>query len=241
MDTTPPPIIDTSAQPDMGMDPGFAPDPNAGTFVAPVEEKKKSHIGVIILAFLLVAALGFAGYEFYLGMQKDEQIASLESSVKTLKSQVSDLQEKLDKKEEEKKEEEKKEEEPTDPVYVKEGYLYVKDWGVKIAVPKDLKSLSFALGSSDLGTELEIWASTVEGSEFASEKNPAPLGSLTLVPDDAVISESMSTATFEAAGKKFLYTHPQAVYSTDPAEQEIEKASTELIKTMLSADNISKI
>ena len=85
---------------------GFASDENANTFVAPaspIVTKKKSHAGVFILIFLLLAALGGAAYEYVLISSRDAEISSLNNKIKSLNSEISALNEKLDKKSEEEK------------------------------------------------------------------------------------------------------------------------------------------
>lgn len=113
-----PPIVDTGATPITTPEaapafdasaPGFAPDPNAGAFVTPTEPKKKN-IPALILAFVLVIALGGAGYLFYMYTEANSAKTSLEKKVSGLNTQISDLTAKLAE-QEEKAEKEKAEEE----------------------------------------------------------------------------------------------------------------------------------
>lgn len=116
-------------------------------------------------------------------------------------------------------------------------YIYVPEWGVRFRVPRNLVA-SYTLNSQ---TNTLTITGTIAKSlqylpEFASfDTNPGGLGTLVYLPDyDPDHSELHYGMLIEHDGKYFLYSHPQALFSTDAVEQEIEAKASSLIQQMLT-------
>lgn len=231
MDNTTPPIIDTNATP---ADPGFTPDPNAGTFVAAPAEKKHTNVLAIILIILLVASCGFAGYEFYLNTQHASEIKTLKSKNESLSTQVTDLQAQLDAIKDIANNTTNTTTSNTtegDMVYVEEGVLYAKNLGLKFTIPEELKSLAYTYTDASL----DITASTIAGLDLTDEKlvNPGPTESLTE-------GSAFGTGSLKIQEGEKIYVHPQSVNFVTEEDKKVETESNDLIQKMLT-ENASPI
>lgn len=125
-------------------------------------------------------------------------------------------------------------------------YIYVGEWGIKLKIPKELKVLAYQYITEGMSTyeTMVFWGvptDTVEIPEFAKiDKNMSSLGALSRISKaEYDLNSNLGQKVYEDDSYVYLYSHPQAVFSTDEQEQATEQRAVDLIETMLTKD-ISK-
>lgn len=130
-------------------------------------------------------------------------------------------------------------------------YIYVAQWGVKIALPTSLGAVSYryymmpgytSLGAS--GVDCSEQGRCQYAPEFADlSKTNSPLGVINRFPKGTEPSAyGGGEKVFTIGDYDYYYIHPQAVYSIESDEQTWEVSSTDLIKEVLTnPDNYSAI
>ena len=103
--------------------------------------KKCKHTAmIVILAILAIGGIGFGGYEFWQNIQKDDEIKNLQAE--NIKAEESENEIAEENKEIE-----------NNPVfsgavggpYIKDGYFYVPEWGLKFNIPSDLTNYGYSV------------------------------------------------------------------------------------------------
>ena len=126
-------------------------------------------------------------------------------------------------------------------------YIYINEWGIKLHIPNNLINISYILNQNYRQTICfnGKQADIATFPAFADvRQNPGGMGCLIRVSSqegdvDINTNTKFGVKVFSAGGYNYFYIAPTALYSTDPAEQGQENTAVQLIKTMLSSDNIS--
>jgi len=132
-------------------------------------------------------------------------------------------------------------------------YIYIGEWGIKIRIPKGLKSVSYVFenvilplesGYTSGGEQVEtLYVSgildemTYTPEMFQLANNSTGLGALHRTPADQEVSGPAGELVGEVNGYKYWYQSPQSVASSDLEEQKLELKTAELIKQMLTNKN----
>ena len=212
---------------------------NAGSDVV-FQDKPKKNLGVILgMVFLVLLAAGGIGFGVWEMMDGNSQKEQLNEQIATLKTQNSELMDKL----------ENNTTENID-VVIDEGtgstintadYIYVGEWGLKIRLPDELKKASYALYAYQSSDEKSLCVSGVAGEEnglpaFAelSANNPG-LGCIGRKSKD--VTGYYGKIVFSDEKYDYVYNGPQAVFSTDENEKNLEVESVRIIQQMFSDEN----
>lgn len=126
-------------------------------------------------------------------------------------------------------------------------YIYINEWGIKLHIPNNLVNISYVLNQNYRQTICfnGRQADIVTFPAFADvRQNPGGMGCLMRVSSqegdvDSGTGVKFGTKVFSSDGYNYFYIAPTALFSTDPAEQGQENTAVQLIKTMLSTENIS--
>lgn len=127
------------------------------------------------------------------------------------------------------------------------GYIYLDGWNIKLKVPEDLTSVSYIF---DQKYRPSICFNALKKGvqyfpAFADiAQNTGGMGCLVRVDTSEGNADeegrSFGTLVFtDNKGYNYFYVAPEQVFSTDAAEQGLEQTSVQIIKTMLSGNNIS--
>lgn len=127
------------------------------------------------------------------------------------------------------------------------GYIYLDDWGIKIKVPEDLTSVSYiydqkyhpSICFNGLKKGVQYFPAFADIAQ-----NTGGMGCLVRIGTSEGNSDqdgrSFGTLVFtDNNGYNYFYADPSRVFSQDAAEQGLEQTAVQLIKTMLSGNNIS--
>ena len=127
------------------------------------------------------------------------------------------------------------------------GYIYLDDWGVKIKVPEDLTSVSYiydqkyrpSICFNGLKKGVQYFPAFADIAQ-----NTGGMGCLRRVEVNEGNADSDGRSFGELVftdnnGYNYFYVAPSQVFASDPAEQGLEQTAVQLIKTMLSGNNIS--
>ena len=127
------------------------------------------------------------------------------------------------------------------------GYIYLDDWNIKLKVPEDLTSVSYiydqkyrpSICFNGLKKGVQYFPAFADIAQ-----NTGGMGCLVRVETSEGNADqdgrSFGTLVFtDNNGYNYFYVAPSRVFSTDAAEQGLEQTAVQLIKTMLSGNNIS--
>lgn len=222
----------------------------------PEAPKKKSNGMLIGFILCIVLAIGGIGFGVWMMMDGNTQKDSLNKQISDLRKQNNDLLEQVG------------DNSTTINIDTDDGdvdtadYIYVGEWGVKIKIPEGLNRVSYEFyqhgGTTQIeGTTVSVYGTVGEGlPDFANPyKNNDALGSIGRIPKDTYSGSEYdgveadrracgvdSGLVFSDDIYNYCYSHPQAVYSTDESEQDLEVESTNVIQEMLqNKDNYLKI
>lgn len=135
------------------------------------------------------------------------------------------------------------------PTYVATtGYIYLSEWGIKLAIPSELHHISYILNQRLYhptvcfnGIETSITNPLPAFTDVA--QNPGGMGCLVRIAteegDRGSDGLSFGEKVFSDNGYNYFYTTPSKTFATDNSEIQLEKHAVALIKTMLSTENIS--
>ena len=214
---------------------------DTGASIAPVVDNKQKSGNVLkivtaIACIVAVCGIGFGVHGIVQSTQKDGQISDLKVQIKEDDGTITTIKTP------------EIENTPnggttitiTDSTMINENtedYIYVGEWGVKIKIPENLKGISYIY---DNHSHLNLCVSGIaNGGQYAPEfadirKNTNGLGCIMQYFDNELTEEQKQTASFSNDDFYLVYSHPQAVYSTDKDEQDWEVESTNLIQEMLT-------
>ncbi len=130
-------------------------------------------------------------------------------------------------------------------------YIYVGEWGLKIKIPNELNYVGYNFWPSEDSVYEHLYINGVSGNdskmpEFAKMSNYMGLGVvtryLTSADQEVYPNTYLGYLVFSDDTYSYYYSGSQAYYSTDEDELILEKASRDVIETMLeNPDNYSKI
>ena len=211
------------------------------------DNKKKMSGGVIACIIILaVLAIGGIGFGVWAMLSQNDKIASLETDLKNCANSNNSENEV-----ETVTCPDGTEIEVTDDVAEDinaEEYIYIGWWGIKIKIPSDLSTVSYAFSHEAGSTKLKVWGVDCSGEkcqyfpDFANaSENTSGMVSLVRHPKGTEVPlASPPKFVFSDDLYDYYAYHPQAVYS--PSESEWEVASVEKIWDMLTdPNNYSKI
>lgn len=214
----------------------------------PVEAPKKKSHGLVIclIAALLVAAggIGFGIYMLISGQQTEDrykkQISSLQSTINQMQSSESEVIVVTTPDSEEVELASPTNVDPAD-------YVYVGEWGMKIAIPEGLSTVGYTFSQNAGATSIGISGvnCATEGQcQYFPAFGSAVLGMVNRVSTNTS-SESLGnvgTALFSDDEYTYYYLGPQAATSTDENEATWEESTTQMIRDMLTnPENYSAI
>ena len=126
------------------------------------------------------------------------------------------------------------------------GYLYLDNWHIKIKVPETLTAVSYILNENYRPSIcFNAYQKGIEHFPVFADiaKNTGGMGCLLRVESSEGYTYPDGTSfgdhVYSYKGYNYFYTPPEETFSTDAAEQNLESASVQLIKSMLSSENIS--
>ena len=132
-------------------------------------------------------------------------------------------------------------------------YIYVGDWGLKIKIPENLTEISYKYVNHKTGYAsgylclIGVKDNEEQYSPSFLDIDYASLGCVERIAEDGAADLEDTPASSKRAflsqdGYYWIYSGPQAVYSTIESEQQLEIESVELIREMLkNPDNYSAI
>lgn len=124
------------------------------------------------------------------------------------------------------------------------GYIYISEWGIKIKIPSNLRSVSYIL---DQKFRPSICFNALESSitnilpAFADVyQNQGGMGCLVRVntsegDSDINTGASFGTRVFTYGSYNYFYRAPAKVFATDASEQGLEQTAVQIIKNMLTS------
>ena len=208
--------------------------------VAP--EKKKNNGMLLGLILCIVLAIGGIGFGVWMMMDSNTQKDSLNKQISDLRKQNNDLLEQVG------------DNNTTINIDTDDGdvdtadYIYVGEWGVKIKIPENLKKVSYVINAWGNSDDKSLCVSGVTGDDgrlpdFANLYENFPgLGCIALESKDSTDQPLNATRVFSDDLYNYVYSGPQAVYSTSDEEVDWEVESVQLVKEMLSnQENYSAI
>ena len=212
----------------------------------PVEAPKKKSHGLVIclIAALLVAAggIGFGIYMMISGQQTEDnykkQISSLQTTINQMQSAESEVIVVTTPDSEEVELASPTNVDPAD-------YVYVGEWGMKIAIPEGLRvtGADFVSYGNDSSIAIKGWNCSESCDtipEFAGAQNSG-LGAIRRMPK-GVTPEIAGELVFTDDAYSYYYYGPQSAYSVDETMQALEVASVGTIRGMLTdPENYSAI
>ena len=209
--------------------------------------KKGWKIATVVASILAICGIGFGVYSVIQGSQKDRQISDLKAQVENTK-------------ETEETKTSQATPQPSNSATITNSanlspeelshYIYVAQWNLKIALPSSLSSLNYSYSMMPGYTSLEVSGVSCAAPrechyapDFADQsKNRFSLGLISRYHKDAEIPVSVGEKILTIDDYNYYYSHPQAVYSTNPDEEAWETESVNLIQaTLTNPDNYSAI
>lgn len=206
-------------------------------------------VAALVMAFLTLCGIGFGVYELVENNKKNEEKVALEKMVKEKEEIIKEYQffEKKD-----------SEEIANDEILIIEEssaegdvqkYIYIGQWGIKIALPDGLSLTGYEYamknGYSTLlvrGVDCRENGRCQYAPEFSMDDNFS-LGAIIRIheggnPYEGIVEREKM---FTIDGYDYYYEHPQSVYSLGD-EQQWEVSTVNLIRDMLTnQNNYSKI
>ena len=192
----------------------------------------------IVFAVLMVIGFGLGIWGLISSIQANDKVASLTSALNTSQAIVKQVEESTG----------VEIATPDDvPVYKStHGYIYVDEWDLKVKVPEDLTSVSYILDQkyrpsicfNGLKKGVQYFPSFADIAQ-----NTGGMGCLLRVETTEGSADqdgrSFGTLVYTNKGYNYFYVAPDHVFAQDAAEQGLENTAVQLIKTMLSGNNIS--
>ena len=207
-------------------------------------------ITAVVACILAVCGIGFGIYGMMQSSQKDNQISDLKVQVKDSNGNITTLEaEKI----------ETTDENGTTVAIVDSPqlsaeelyhYIYIAQWGIKIALPTSLGGFSYRYYMMPRYTSLEVAGtdcSTQGQCQYAPEfsnlsKTNFSLGTINRFYKGTEPPVGSGQKVFTIDNHDYYYVHPQAVYSIDSNEITWEVNTVNLIKEILTnPDNYSAI
>lgn len=149
---------------------------------------------------------------------------------------------------------------PTEAPAASSEYIYIGEWGIKLKIPDELVKVSYIYDGTDWQgvTSIRVTGLPKELDYLPTEAGEMPafadlrsgispvnlnldgLGVLSRVPKDepgdktACPDEYLGEVVHSDKNYCYLYSHPQAVFSTDELEQKHEAEATKLVQELLT-------
>ncbi len=205
------------------------------------DKPKKSKGMIVLVIFLILLAAGGAGFGAWAYLSGNQQQEQLNSRINELNQQNNELQEKLN-----------NASATTDgnstEIINTEGFIYVGKWGVKFKIPNQLQRVQYEFTNTNhSGFKFETDSLCVSGQskEGMYEFNNLNDGAYICISKNygegaGIENDNLPSSLIHPEGEYFIQ-NPQAVYSLDDESKAVELESLELIKNMLSEENMSKI
>ena len=207
-------------------------------------------VAMVVVSIVAVCGIGFGIYGMAQSSQKDSRISELEVGTKG-----NDENDSMDKDSEaDIRTVEETNSGVTDSSNLSEDelshYIYVAQWGVKIALPPSLKSVSYEYADAPGYTYLGVTGVSCaeQGQcqykpEFADPlKTGYYLGGVVRAHKDSSVPANRGEKIVSIGDYDYYYSSAQAVYSTDENEQKWELESHNLIKSaLIDTKNYSNI
>ncbi len=208
-------------------------------------DKPKKNIGIaIVVIALALVAVGGIGFGIWAVLDGNQKAKDLNVQIDTLKAQLAE------KDNSENVVVESTENGETGVVVNAKEYIFVSEWGIKIKIPRELKDVSYTYHNDGNGIGMLAVAGVSSSSssddipEFANLfENNTGLGAISRTPKGAEVSiASPPSLVFSDNNYDYYYSHPQAAFSNDEAEIQLEVESTGIVEDMLKdEENYSKI
>ena len=219
-----------------------APEPQPAVAAAAMPQPQKKSNLAMILGMVLCAVIAIGGVAFGIIMMnnKNTSDANYAQQISALKKTNAELLEEVSA---------AAEEEDVDAA----DYIYIGQWGLKIAIPSNLNNVSYQyIINNRVNDEfLEVYGTKTGFGDYLPEFangfiNSTWQGSVARYPlgtDPQVnVNGTLGTPIFSDDDYGYYYIHPQAAYSTDETELNWEVESANLIQEMLTnPDNYSAI
>lgn len=143
---------------------------------------------------------------------------------------------------------------PNDIKIASSDYIYIGEWGIKIKIPSTLKSVSYLFDNLEYTADtisyrphLVIAGLSQDSTSYPGfanlAVNPSGLGAISRyrLSDTTLDSDEKSQLLEQAVYKDkeyfYVYSHPQAVFSSDSDARQQELVITKLIQNMLTNPN----
>lgn len=200
---------------------------------------KKFTIMSIVFGVLMIIFLGLSIWGLIFGISSDNKLTNANKTIENQAAIISAVEESSG----------TTINSPADvPVYKStHGYIYIDDWGIKLKVPDDLTSVSYIFDQkyrpsicfNGLKKGVQYFPAFADIAQ-----NTGGMGCLRRVEvaegNADQDGRSFGTQVFSDSGFNYFYVAPGRVFSQDAAEQGLESTAVQLIKNMLSGNNISK-
>lgn len=206
---------------------------------------KGKTIALICVSVLAVVGIGFSVYAFLNSSKKDQEISDLKVQIQTQSGTMTTM---------ETPEIQTTTEDGSSIVISPENFVYIPEWGIKIKIVDGLHVFGSGLHINQdgfisfgiAGTDCRDNARCQSAPLFASVYDGPQLAALTRTPEgsaeggDTNMIYGQKVITLD--GYDYFYNHPQAVFSTNPTEQQWEADTVALIQEMLTnTDNYSSL
>ncbi|MDO4747513.1 MAG: hypothetical protein Q4A70_04240 [Candidatus Saccharibacteria bacterium] len=210
--------------------------------INPSKNKPKKNTGIILgVIFLILLAAGGAGFGTWAYLSGNQEKEQLNSRIEELKQQNDKLQEELD------STSTTIDNDSTEATNTEE-YVYVGKWGVKFKIPDQLKRVKYSFYNEyHSGFKFETDSLCVSGQskEGIYRFNNTIDGAYVCISRNygagaGVENENVPQYLIHPEGEYFIQ-NPQAVISLDEESKAVELESLELIRSMLSEENMTKI
>lgn len=215
------------------------PTPEEAEKLAMEKSIKKYSIMAMIFGIFMVIFLGLSVWGLIFGISTGDNLSKAKATIESQAAIITAVEESSG----------TTIKDPSDvPVYKStHGYIYIDDWGIKLKVPEDLTSVSYIFDQkyrpsicfNGLKKGVQYFPAFADIAQ-----NTGGMGCLRRVEVSEGAQDqdgrSFGTQVFTDAGYNYFYTPPSKVYAQDPAEQGLENTAVQIIKTMLSGNNISK-
>ncbi|MBR2709551.1 hypothetical protein IKE72_00525 [Candidatus Saccharibacteria bacterium] len=210
--------------------------------------KKKSHAMVITLILLAILAVGGTGFGIWAWTNGDAQNKKNEDEIITLRTELKNTQEALDKIAAEKEEniEIKKEEEKKEDENIKEAdYIYIGDWGIKIKKPEDLSIIEYSFTKGDTYGDILRVSGAKEKSNGAIPAYAhldASVGGIVRADSDDGFYPYGELVYTDKSGKKYYYESPNGIPNIPESDMGLWGEVRTIFKnTLTNPGNFSEI
>lgn len=216
---------------------------NGVAFSDKPKKNKGMMLGMILLAIFAVGGIGFGVWAMLDG---NARVDNLDKQISSLKTQNSELMEKLD--ETPVESEDVTLDIDTEVSVDTANYIYVGEWGLKVKVPDTLEVVTYTYDYGDSYTMLGVSGATKDGQsipDFAKIGN-CMLGAVDRFSktnvEMGVVPDYYGDPFMSDDEYSYYYSEPQAVCTEDQNSQQWEVSTVDIIKNMLSnSDNYSNI